>query len=592
MPSKLTDLPVITSSTITDSHVFVVSTAVDTDQLSLNELQKSFTGITARTTAGLKIVGKTTPSGIFVGDNGYVGIDNNSPTVALDIGDGGTNGNGQVRINAASAARQISYSLKDSNIIWQSTKKASDTDYYLQFSTDGGSSYTGVLNVDANGNVGVFNGAASLANKFYVSGGTIKFESGNSGIVFDPNAAEIKTAVANDILYFNKSNNDDIVLGNNVLYVDNNASIPFVGINTVTPTHALEVGGTGHLACLKNTTSNTTNFSLTNTLNTGYINLLSNNLTIGKDVGLTTNNIVYNLSNYKLGLGTTTPDNKLHVYTASDSTVSKFETELNQYSENIFVNNYVGNATGPHTVIHTFARGDAAGPTYTNKKWGVGLYDDGSSNVYEDVYAFYLDADTSSVSAIKAYLNRNGDFDIKGKYTTSGQYAQGKFIQIYQTKVTGNCIYFNPFSPDSNTNPSGHNDLHSPFAMVPYGGRIEKIQILTSDTDCVNLTNSPRIEVSSITPSYNSATPNGYVSGFFVSPGTNPSSFPVSGIIGYASLGTISPNSLKTITRSQFLGSTAFNSGTLLQYRICEQDGTKTFNVDFTVVSTISFTVT
>ena len=70
MGTKFTDLPVINSSTITDSFVFPVGTTTETDQLSLNELQKSFTGLTARTTNGIKIVGKTKPSGIFVSDNG------------------------------------------------------------------------------------------------------------------------------------------------------------------------------------------------------------------------------------------------------------------------------------------------------------------------------------------------------------------------------------------------------------------------------------------------------------------------------------------------------------------------------------------
>ncbi len=50
MGTKFTSLPVITSSTITDSFVFPVSTTTETDQLSLSELQKSFTGLTARTT--------------------------------------------------------------------------------------------------------------------------------------------------------------------------------------------------------------------------------------------------------------------------------------------------------------------------------------------------------------------------------------------------------------------------------------------------------------------------------------------------------------------------------------------------------------
>ena len=48
-------------------------------------------------------------------------------------------------------------------------------------------------------------------------------------------------------------------------------------------------------------------------------------------------------------------------------------------------------------------------------------------------------------------------------------------------------------------------------------------------------------------------------------------------------------NKLKT----NFNGTTSFTSGQMLQYRICETDGTKSTwgDVDFTVISTIAYTV-
>jgi hypothetical protein len=54
----------------------------------------------------------------------------------------------------------------------------------------------------------------------------------------------------------------------------------------------------------------------------------------------------------------------------------------------------------------------------------------------------------------------------------------------------------------------------------------------------------------------------------------------------------MSKNTVKRITKNLFQGSTAFLSGRLLQYRICETNGGKTSPVDFTVVSKISYTVT
>lgn len=583
MGTKFTDLPVITSSTITDSFVFPVGTTTETDQLSLNELQKSFTGLTARTTNGIKIVGKTKPSGIFVNDNGLVGIDNNSPTVALEIGDSFySNDVAQVRVTAGSNSRQASYSLKDANVLWKFTKKANDTDFYIEASQDGGTTTTGFLNIDVKGNVGIFDGSAALSDRFYVSGGTIKFESGVSGFIFDPSVAEIKTSASNDIFYINKSNNDDIVLGNNVLYIDNNISVPFVGINNTTPLFPLDIAGSGQLARYQNTTTSTTSVSFVNATRTGFIGIYNTNFQIGPTNSLSSNNFVYDLANRRLGLGTTGPVSKLHVVSTT-STPCIFESANTVTSNNVLLNSY---SSGPvQTVFQSFATGSSASP---NTKWSVGYYNNPASSL-SNVFGFSLEGSLSA-SAIKAYLNVDGDFDIKGGITTSGNYTKGKFVQTFKTRVTGNNIYFDPFSESSSPNPSGHNEIFCPFGITPFNGRVEKIQIISSD-DLLSY-GEARFEIAAVTPAANSPTGITGVTSFI--PCSTSST--ISGAIGYVNINSITRNQLLTLNRTQFTNTTNFSSGQLLQYRICQYDGGanpgQSTSHNFTVMSTISFTVT
>lgn len=587
--AKFTDLPVITSSSITDAHVFAVATPTTTQQLSLTELQKSVTGLTARTTAGINIIGKTTPSGITVGDNGYVGIDNTNPSVALDIGDVGSATIAEARITSRSATRQASFSLKDTATTWRMTKKASDTDFYIQNSLDG-TNFTGVLNIDASGNVGIFNGTSNLSDKFYVSGGTITFQSGVSGIIFNPGAAEIRTTTNGDILYLNKNTDDDVVLGDNVLYIENGTN-PYVGINNTTPQYPLDIAGTGLMMRLKNSSSPTSSFVITNTSASGYFNVNTSTLSIGPSNNANTNNLVYRLDTKRLGVGTTTPEVKIHAYSSSDTNIAKFETTTSSYSDVVQVNNYNGAPTsGPMHTIYTFARYDGSSLTYNVSKWGIGLYKGGN---YDDSFVFRVDSDKSSESSIKGSLDRNGNFDVKGNYTTNSSYCLGKFIQTYETRVTGNCLYFSPCIPNSNVNPSGHNSFNAPFTIAPFNGSVEKIQLFSSASSgtLAALSYPLRFEISAITPSYSSGTPANFVSGFSISPPS--AGYAVSGIIGYASLASnnVVQNRITTLSKSQFLGTTSFTSGQLLQYRLVNSAGATT-NCDFTVFSSLSYTVT
>lgn len=280
--AKFTDLPVITSAGITDAHVFAVATSTATNQLSLTELQKSMTGLTARVDS-FSIIGKTVPSGLTVGDNGYVGVDNFSPSVSLDIGDYG----GQppeVRLRTSAAAREGSYSLFAPDVVWRTVKKASDTDYYIQVSQNAGSNYTGVFNIDVSGRVGIFTGSANLTDQLYVSGGTIKFEAANSGISFNPQYADISSTASSDPLTFNYSSQNDVIIGTNVLYIEN-GTYSYVGINNITPEHPLDISGAGLTKRIRSSTSAVSE-ALANTANTGYINLNGNSFSIGPTNGL------------------------------------------------------------------------------------------------------------------------------------------------------------------------------------------------------------------------------------------------------------------------------------------------------------------
>jgi len=102
-----------------------------------------------------------------------------------------------------------------------------------------------------------------------------------------------------------------------------------------------------------------------------------------------------------------------------------------------------------------------------------------------------------------------------------------------------------------------------------------------------------RLEVSSVLSIENGVVPDGFISGFSISPPSNPiSPFPVSGIIGYVDMTAVTKNTVKRLTKNLFVGGTSFQSGVMLQYRICEANGAKSNNVDYTIISKVSYTVT
>lgn len=590
--AKFTDLTPISGPNMTNSYVFAVSTASDTRSLTLDQLENSFTGLVAKTTDGISIFGNTVPSGITVGDNGFIGIDNSSPLYSLHVGDYGGVTNPEFRITGSQTGRSVAMTVADSGVYWQTIKKSNDTDYYIQVSDDD-SNYTGVFNITTGGNVGIFDGAADLTDKFFVSGGNVKFENQGSGIIFDPKNAEIKNTITNDIFYINKSNSNDIVIGNDVFYVTNNNSSPTVGIGTTSPSYPLEIHGENTILDLENASSSRSRLRISNNVSAAFITLQSNLLNFGSVGTSSSNNLIYDVSAKRLGVGLISPDNKLHVYDQLNDRIVKFEGGESTKSEVFHSHNYsVNDYTGPRTSLYTFGRSNFDGSSTTNNvsKWSIGLYDDGATNTYEDVFVFRVDGDTSSNSAIKAYIDRDGDLDIQGSYTTNGNYSKGKFVQVYEAKITGSDVYFNPFAASSSANPSGMDGVDSPFGIASFGGQIEKIQIISADDSAYDIANSgARFEFSAITPASGS---DGFVSGFYVTPSSAATSLPTSGIVGQVSItNASSPGIVYTYSSSQFSGVTTFDQNQLLQYRIITSEGTKP-DTDYTVMSTISYTIT
>ena len=589
--AKFTDLTPIAGSSMTNSHVFAVSTATDTFQLSLDALEQSFTGLKARDTNGISLIGNTVTSGITVGDNGFVGIDNTNPTVSLHVGDYGGATHPEFRITGSTDARSVKSTIATSGVYWQTVKKANDTDYYLQVS-EHDAAYTGVVNIDKDGNFGVFDGSEDLDNKFYVSGGDIKFESGTSGIVFDPGGAEIKTSVVGDILCFNKTNTDDIVLGNNILYVTNNVSSPSVGIGTTSPTSPLEVIGSDTIANFQNDTTSRTRVRISNNADIGWITLDGSKLNLGPNGALTSSNLVYDLSSKKLGVGATSIDNKLHVYSSSESRLAKFEAKYSNLSEVFQVNNFNNDEvtyTGPRSSLYTFGRSVGTGPSFTNNvsKWGVGLYDDGVGNSYEDVFVFRVDADISSNSSIKAKLDRDGNFDIKGSFSTDGSYAKGKFIQNYHTRCVAGDIYTNPFEESSFTSANASTNAENPFGIAAYSGSIQKIKIITADTSLSHFTAGGRFEISVVDAS--SGGVDEQLNCFSGVSSSALTSLPASGVVAQFNLEGVT-GAGTVFTFSSFSGTASFGEGQLLQYRISQHDGSAT-DINCTIMSSILYTV-
>lgn len=598
MGIPLSSLTAKLGSNVVDTDIFLISNFDSTqdNKITRDEFSKAFTGFYAQGSQGLTLFEDSYTYGLSIsGAYGYVGINQRVPTVSFDVVDNLTssNGSGQIRLSTFNSGRKIAFSLSDPNVYYEFSKKPNDKKLYIESSINNGSTFSNLMVIDQSGNFAIHNTTGSLTDKFLVSGDSIQFQNSGNAIYFDPYNTEIKTSAVDETLLLNYNNVADINIGYNSIYVDNSVSAPKIGIGHSIPAYLLHLSGIGQLARYQS--SNAQSYiSFKNNSATSYCGLQSNKIYFGAESSLDEKNLVYTIGGSGfLGLGTTGPLYKLDVRStdSTDNTPASFQNINTQGYAQIIVGcnkPFGGGDTGPRNSFITFSRYDSA----TNiPKWSVGnIYSDTTFTSLNDYFVFVKNGYGGASPDVVAKLSPAGSFDIDGSYTSSDSYCKGKFIQTYQTRVTGYDIYFNPLFPNSNTNPSGHDSLHAPFGLTNFPGTVERVMITTSDDAVAGYTY--RFEIAAVTQIYNPSTPNQFVSGFSISPPSNPVSFPTSGIIGYTNFSSLNDNITYVKTKADFNGSTTFQSGQLLQYRLCEANGTKTDPINFTVVTTIAYTVT
>ena len=465
---------------------------------------------------------------------------------------------------------------------------------YLESSINGGSTFTNLFVVDQSGNFGITDSTGSLSDKFLVSGASIQFQNSGNAIYFDPYNTEIKTSATDETLLLNYNNLGDVNIGRNAVYVDNSLTAPKVGVGHVIPAYTLHVSGTaGEVARFQTNLSRCVSSYRTSTA-TAYVGLSTSFTYIGPSSTLSESNLVIS-SDGLFGLGTTAPSYKLDVRTSStgpsSATPAYFQSTNVQGSTQIVVaanKAFGGGDSGPRNSLVTFSRYDSSPST---DKWSIGnLYQDTIFPGLNDSFVFIKNGYNGASPDVVAKLSTAGNLDIDGSYTSSDAYCKGKFVQTYQTQVTGTDIYFNPLYPNSSSNPSGNNSVDSPFTIANFNGSVERVMFMTSDL-AAETAGGYRFEISAISPRYEDGTPDGFVSGFFISPPSNPVSFPTSGIIAATTVAGIATNAVVVKTKANFVGSTSFTSGQLLQYRLCNTNGTKAAAANFNVVTTIAYTI-
>lgn len=589
------ELPQLNGSSNSDTNIFIVSSSdgLSSYKIPTSELQKSLTSLTPRTSAGFTIYSYDSYTGLNINTYGFVGVSSINPSVSLDVYDNSaaTNGSGQIRISALTSGRKVSFGLKDPNVYYQFAKKSNDRKFYLEYSNDGGSSFSNFASFDTGGNFSISNTTGNLTDKFYVSGGQIKFESGNNAIIFDPNLTEIKTSAIDETLLLNTNNIGDINIGSNVVYVDNSTTTPRIGLGHANPSYLIHASGSGEMMRLQSNTSSSV-LSFVDKVGasnvTRYVGVDQNYFFINNSAS-STGSFCFDTNNGYLGIKTGVPTYPIHVL-SFDQTLANFSARYEDSGPKlveIMVSSnkaFTGADTGPRVSMATFAR--MVSTTPNTPKWSVGnLYGIFASSSWNDDFAIVRNGMLGASPIVSLTLDQNDNLDIRGSYTTQDAYCKGKFIEVYKTRLTGSGnIYIDPFGVDgSSTFASGNLDSTSPFGVALYAGKVEKVTVMSSTTSA-SISYPAYLEIYATTPSITSV--SGYTS-IAATGGSVPPT--VAGDIkGY---GTFTFSSRQNIPQDiSFVGGRTFTSGQLLQYRIYDSSG-RSLNVPVTITSAISYTV-
>lgn len=579
MSFTLSSLSAKLGSAVVDTDIFLISdsTSTNNNKIERSELAKSFNSLTAQNASGISLFESAGLVGLTVsGSNGFVGINDKTPYVSLDVADNtsATNGSGQIRLSTSSAARKIGISITDPSTYYQFAKKANDTKLYLESSTNGGSTFTNLMAIDQSGNFAIHGTTGSLNRKFLVSGEFCEFQNSGNAIIFDPYNGEIRTSATNEIFSVNYNNIADVRLGYNAIYIDNDLLSPRVGINITTPHAPLNVSGSGIVARLDGNTNNVT-LALGNTIDSGYFGVINNKTYLGPVFSDSVSNLVYShAGDGSLGLGISDPQFKLDVNTISSETVAHFaNTGTAKTCEVIIAANKAlgGGDTGPRNSFLTFSRYESAVDT---DKWSIGnIYNDTTFNGSDD-FVFIKGGYFGTSPNVVAKLSTAGDLDIDGRFTTNSSYCKGQFVEVYQTRLTGTSnIYIDPFGVNgSSPTSSGNYYNDSPFGIAMYNGKLERVKLFTSDTISANVI----FQFYAITPA--TTTENGYNN---INTTGDYSNVKCSGTV------TLNTNQIAEIVFSTF---GTFTSGQLLQYRLFKSDFT-TLNIPIKMTSSLKYIV-
>lgn len=581
MSTPLASLTEILASNVVSSDIFYItdSTSTNTYKISRDELSKAFTGFTAQNTSGFTIFESAGSNGLSVsGSNAFVGINDRTPFVSLDVNDNlsASNGSGQIRISTINSGRKISFSISDPNVYYQFAKKSNDSKLYLESSVDGGANFTNLMVFDQSGNCALHGTTGSLTQKFLVSGEFVEFQNSGNSIIFDPYDGEIRTSASDEPLLLNYSNLGNVILGSDAVFVDNDSVDPKVGINTTNPTATLTVSGAGQTTKLESNT-NVSVLGLGNTVDSGFFGVVNNKTFFGPSSGgLSIYNVVYDHSSEGLlGVGTTGPQYKLDITSDALNTVAHFSNTGTAKTCEVIIaaNKALGGAdTGPRNSLLTFSRYDAAIDT---DKWSIGnIYIDPTFGGSDD-FVFIKNGYYGASPNVVAKLTNVGDFDIDGKYTTNDSYCKGQFVQVYSSRLTGTAnIYIDPFGVNgSSTISSGNFNTNSPFGISMYNGKLERLMAFTSD----DISGENVIfQFYAITPATTSV--NGYNN---IGTTGDTANVKCSGTF------TLYGNQVSQLIFPTF---GLFNSGQLLQFRLFKDDYTE-LTYPVTLTSSMKYTI-
>ncbi|NDB28183.1 hypothetical protein EB169_00260 [archaeon] len=583
MSLTLSSLSAKLGSNVVDTDIFLVtdSTSTNNNKIERSELAKSFNSLTAQNTSGISLFESAGLVGLTVsGSNGFVGINDKTPFVSLDVVDNtsATNGSGQIRLSTTNAARKIGISITDPSTYYQFSKKANDTKLYLESSINNGSSFTNLMVADQSGNFAIHGTTGSLNRKFLVSGEFMEFQNSGNSFIFDPYNNEIKTNAVDEIFSINYNNLGDVRLGNNGVYIDNDLLSTKVAVGHTIPAYLFHVSGnvTGEVGRFQSNSTRTV-LGLRNTSNIGYIGLSTNKLYLGLSNVLNTVNATIDTQG-NFGLGITGPQYRLDVATDSSTayTPASFQSTNVQGTTQIVIaaNKDVSlDPTANRNSLLTFSRFDAASST---PKWSIGnLYNDTALGISDnDCFVFIKNGYFGASPDVVAKLTSAGSLDIDGSYTTNSSYCKGQFVEICQTSLTGTSnLYIDPFGVNgSSTVSSGNFNNDGPFAVAMYNGKLERVKLFTSDTFSSNVV----FQFYAITPATTSV--NGY------------NNIKTTG--DYANVkcsGTVALNT-NQVSEIVFSTSGTFTSGQLLQYRLFKSDFTP-LNIPVKLSSSLKFVV-